>query len=148
MKLVKTIDEKHSEFVAQFAKNCNEIVPKLREEIDVLKMKLKSTKKNIDNYMDTKDSIRKKKQEVKTLLREERDYYLDNSKYVFNYFEQKKEISSGGGNTNVLHSFFKIKTKDPEKANPQSDKYNQSRKTYQAYWRNVTNDYINIQSTV
>lgn len=148
MKTVKTIDEKHSEFVAQFAKNYNETIPKLREEIEVLKTKLKASKKNIDNYMDTKDSIRKKQQDVRSLLKEERDYYLNNSKYVFNYFEQKKEISSGGGNTNVLHSFFKIKTKDPEKANPQSEKYNQSRKTYQAYWRNVTNDYVNIQDYI
>ena len=80
MKTVKTIDEKHSEFVAQFAKNYNEIIPKLREEIEVLKTKLKASKKNIDNYMDTKDSIRKKQQDVRSLLKEERDYYLNNSK--------------------------------------------------------------------
>jgi hypothetical protein len=32
--------------------------------------------------------------------------------------------------------------------NSNSDKYNQSRKTYQAYWRNVTNDYMNVQDYV
>jgi len=148
MKSVKTIDEKHSELVAQFTQNINETIPILREEIEVLKTTLKSKKNNIDEYMDTKDSIRLKQQEVRTLLKREKDYYLDNSKYIFNYFEQKKDISSGGGNINVLHSFFKIKTKDQESINPQSEKYNQSRKIYQAYWRNVTNDFVNIQDYI
>ena len=148
MKSAKTIDEKHSEFVVQFAKNQTELIPKLREEIDQLKEKLKVVKKNIDEYMDTKDLLLKKQKELKRLINDEKKYYLDNSRYIFEYFEQKKDISTGGGSTNVLHSFFKIKSTDPEKANPHSHQYNQSRKTYQAYWRNVTNDYINIQDYV
>ena len=148
MKSAKTIDEKHSEFVAQFAKNQIEIIPKLKEDIDQLKQKLKGVKKNIDDYMDTKDLLLKKQKELKGLMNDEKEYYLNNSKYIFEYFEQKKDISTGGGSTNVLHSFFKIKSVDPEKANPYSQQYNQSRKTYQAYWRNVTNDYINIQDYI
>jgi len=149
MKSAKTIDEKHSEIVAQFSKNRAEILPKLREDIESLKTKLKKVKKNIDEYMDTKDAICRKKKEIKSLVSQEKNYYLENSKYIFDYFEQKKEISSGGGgNVNVLHSFFKIKSKDPETANLHSTKYNQSRKTYQTYWRNVTNDYINIQDYI
>jgi hypothetical protein len=148
MKSAKTIDEKHSEFVAQFAKNQNEIIPKLKEDIEQLKQKLKGVKKNIDDYMDMKDLLLKKQRELKSLINDEKEYYLNNSKYIFEYFEQKKDISTGGGSTNVLHSFFKIKSVDPEKANPYSQQYNQSRKTYQAYWRNVTNDYINIQDYI
>ena len=149
MKSAKTIDEKHTEIVAQFSKNRTEILPKLREDIEALKSKLKTVKKNIDEYMDTKDAIARIKQQIRSLTLQEKNYYLDNSKYIFDYFEQKKEISSGGGgNVNVLHSFFKIKSKDPEKSNPLSLKYNQSRKTYQTYWRNVTNDYINIQDYI
>ena len=132
MKSAKTIDEKHSEFVAQFAKNYTELIPKLREDIDQLKKSLKGVKKNIDDYMDTKDLVQKKQKELKGLINDEKEYYLNNSKYIFEYFEQKKDISTGGGNTNVLHSFFKIKAVDPEKANPYSNQYNQSRKTYQA----------------
>jgi hypothetical protein len=148
MKSTKTIDEKHSEFVSKFIKNKLERVPKLRAEIINLNIELKTFKNNIDKYMDTKDNIRNKKQEITSLLREEKDYYLDNSKYIFNYFEQKKDISSGGGNTNVLHSFFKIKSIEQEVSNPLSERYNKSRKTYQNYWRNVTNDFINIQDYI
>ena len=150
MKSAKTIDEKHTEIVSQFAKNQTEIIPKLKEEIEQLKTQLKKVKKNIDEYMDTKDEISKKQNEIKVLNSQEKNYYLENSKYIFDYFEQKKGICSGGngGNVNVLHSFFKIKANDPEKTNPLSSKYNQSRKTYQAYWRNVTNDYVNIQDYI
>jgi predicted RNase H-like nuclease (RuvC/YqgF family) len=111
MKSAKTIDEKHTEIVSQFAKNQTEIIPKLKEEIEQLKTKLKKVKKNIDEYMDTKDAISKKQHEIKVLNSQEKNYYLENSKYIFDYFEQKKGICSGGngGNVNVLHSFFKIK---------------------------------------
>jgi hypothetical protein len=148
MKSVKTLDEKHSEMVFQFSKNRLEIVPKLREEINTLKINLKNNKKNIDEYMDTKDAIQKNQQKIKTLEAEEKKYYLENSKYIFDYFEQKKEISSGTtkANVNILHSFFKIKSTDPEKSDPQ--KYNKSKKIYQAYWRNVTNDYVNINDYI
>ena len=43
MKNIKTLDEKHSEMVAQFSKNREEILPKLEEEIEILKSKLKSS---------------------------------------------------------------------------------------------------------
>ena len=108
MKSAKTIDEKHSECVAQFAKNQTETIPKLKEDIEQLKNKLKGVKKNIDDYMDTKDLLHKKQKELRGLLNDEKEYYLNNSKYIFEYFEQKKDISTGGGSTNVLHSFFKI----------------------------------------
>ena len=52
MKNIKTLDEKHSEMVAQFSKNREEILPKLQGEIENLKSKLKKCKKNIDEYME------------------------------------------------------------------------------------------------
>ena len=151
MKNIKTLDEKHSEMVAKFSKNREEILPKLQEEIENLKIQLKKNKKNIDEHMDTKDAILKNKQKIRALKEDEKIYYLENSKYIFDYFEQKKEISSGGPsktNSNAVHCFFKIKSDDPTISDPNSTKYNQSRKTYQSYWRNVTNDYVNIHDYI
>jgi hypothetical protein len=75
MKSAKTIDEKHSEIVAQFSKNNGEVLPKLREEIESLKIKIKnSKKKNIDEYMEMKDAIQKKKIELRNLTNEEKKY--------------------------------------------------------------------------
>ena len=146
MKSSKTIDEKHTEFLTKFAKNKEEIMPYLKKEIENLQMKLKNTKKNIDEHMCIKDKIRDYKREIKKLESEEKQYYLENSKYIFSYFEQKKDISSGGGNTNVLNSFFKVRSPKEETIN--IDKYNQSKQVYQNYWKNVTNDYIDMQDYI
>ena len=152
MKNIKTIDEKHTEMLSTFDKNKNEVIPSLKEEIENLKIYLKKLKKplKIDEYMDTKDQIKHKQLLIKKLEGDEKQYYLNNSRYIFDYFEQKKDISSGSNkkNTNLLNSFFKITAKDVESANPNSMKYNHSRLTYQNYWKNVANDYINIQDYI
>jgi hypothetical protein len=151
MKISKTIDEKHTEMLSMFNKNNTEVIPMLKEEVENLKIHLRTLKKplKIDEYMDTKDKIKLKQQQIKSFENVEKQYFLDNSKYIFDYFEQKKEISSGSNkkNTNVLNSFFKI-VNNNEKINTNSLKYNQSRMTYQNYWKNVTNDYINIQDYI
>jgi len=146
MKSSKTIDEKHKEMISIFTKNNNEIIPSLRESIESLKLRLKNTKKNIDEHMNIKDEIKENKKKIKSLLAQEKRYYLDNSKYIFSYFEHKKDISIGGGNTNVLNSFFKIHTNDPNTSH--TEKYNQAKKIYQSYWKNVTNDYIDMQDYI
>ena len=50
--------------------------------------------------------------EIKIELRTHRtnvkQYYLNNSRYIFDYFENKKEISTGNNKTKILNSFFKI----------------------------------------
>jgi hypothetical protein len=151
MKNSKTIDEKHTEMLCLFKNNESTVIPNLKNEIENLKQKLRKLKSSqIDEYMETKDKIQQKKSQIKSLKSQEKEYFLENSKYIFDYFEQKKEISAGGGkqNVNVLNSFFKINAKTTESANPTSDKYNQSRKTYQSYWKNVSNDYINIQDYI
>jgi hypothetical protein len=97
--------------------------------------------------MSLKDRIQSTQKKIKSLLAEEKKYYLDNSRYIFAYFEQKKDISSGKAYKNVLNSFFKIQSKNNDSINV-VEKYNQSRQVYQSYWKNVSNDYINIQDYV
>ena len=75
MKNTKTLDEKHSEMVAQFSKNREEILPKLEKETELLKNKLKKGKKNIDDYMETKDAILKNKKKIRVLKEDEKKYY-------------------------------------------------------------------------
>jgi hypothetical protein len=82
------------------------------------------------------------------LKTEKKKYLLDNSKHIFDYFEQKKQISSGepSQNINVLHSFFKVRSKNPDREDP--DKYTQSKKLYQEYWKNVNNEFVNPQDYI
>tara|TARA_B100000927_G_scaffold288315_1_gene282714 strand:- start:554 stop:1687 length:1134 start_codon:yes stop_codon:yes gene_type:complete len=145
------IDEKHSEMLNKFEKIESEEIPKLYEEIDQLKNSLKWLKKNeIDKFMDIKDQIKDHKLKIKRLKSQKNDYLLENSKYVFQYFEQKKNISTGGGNqnTNVLNSFFKVKGTTAESSDISSQQYMNSKSLYQNYWKNVNNDILNIHDFV
>ena len=40
------------------------------------------------------------------MKKEEKEYFLNNSNYIFNYFEKKKDLSEGNSKKHVLHSFF------------------------------------------
>lgn len=151
MKSIQTIDEKHTEILNQFHENKEILIPKIKEEIEELKQRINRLHPHqIDDYMDIIDKIKYKKNEIKQQHSKEKQYHLENSKYIFDYFEQKKDISSGSNqkNNNILNSFFKIQSKNPNAANPVSEKYNQSRKTYQTYWKNVSNQLINLQDFV
>ena len=129
-----------------------EKIPFLIQEKERLKNHLKTLNDNqIDEFMESKDQIEKITKELRTLKSEKKKYLLENSKYIFNYFEHKKQISSGSTknqNASAVNSFFKIRSTDPERADVQNEKYNQSRTTYQNYWKNVKNDILNVQDFV
>jgi len=147
-----TIDEKHNELLEHFHKNETKKIPEIEEEIILLKEKIKCLEENqIEQYLDIRDKILSLRNELKLLKNEKKKYLLDNSKYIFQYFEQKQQISSGTvtkQNSNVVNSFFKIKASNPESENISAEKYNQSKKTYQNYWRNVNNEMANIQNFI
>jgi hypothetical protein len=147
-----TIDEKHNELLDYFHDIESMIIPKIETEIEGLKEKAKLLHETqIEQYLDIKDQILKLRSEIRVLKGEKKRYLLDNSKHIFHYFEQKQQISSGTmikQNSNVVNSFFKIKSVSPEAANPQSEKYAISKKAYQSYWRNVSNELPNIQQFV
>ena len=145
-----TIDEKHTEMLNQFQSNESVVIPQLYAEIEELKKKIKILKPNqIEEYMESRDKILQKRGAIKKIKSQKKQYLLENSNYIFNYFEQKKDISSGGGkqNVNVLNSFFKINPKQTDESNP-SMEHSQSKKAYQNYWKNVNNEIINIQDFI
>jgi len=160
-KIISSLDEKHTDMLNQFHEIETTIIPKIIQDIEQLKAQRRSlTKDQIDLYMDIRDQILAKKAEIRDLQSKKKRYLLDNSRYIFDYFEQKKHISAGGEsgnqNVNVLNSFFKIQTPHPNNrsigaSESQStkkidtEKYAQSKKFYQEYWRNVNNEFTNPQ---
>jgi hypothetical protein len=146
-----TLDEKHTEMLNQFHVIETETIPNLQIKKKELKTRMKSLPKNqIDAFMDLKDQIQNISQQIKTLKSLKKRYLLDNSRHIFDYFEQKKKVSSGdnGQNVNVLNSFFKIKAKNDEASTIAGPKYNQSKNTYHAYWKNINHSIFNIQDFV
>jgi hypothetical protein len=153
--IVNTIDEKHHELLEQFHDIEINQIPAIEKEIEDLKDAAKQLDKGqIEQFLDIRDRVFVLRSELKQLKGSKKKYLLDNSKYIFNYFEQKQQISSGivvPQNSNIVKSFFKIKTVTPENddaANIQSEKYATSKKAFQSYWRNVSNELPNIQQFV
>ena len=153
-----TIDLKHSEMLARFQNIECTTIPDLLNQKTNLRVQISTLRENqIDEYMDICDKIKQIKQQLRSLKREKTQYLLDNSKYVFHYFEQKQQISNTDNQVakpscNVINSFFKIKavpgTENSEAINPQSEKYSQSKKLYQKYWRNVNGEIGTIQDFI
>lgn len=104
---------------------------------------------NVDKYIDIYEQIVSKKAEIKKLKLKKKNYYLENAKCIFHYFEQKKNISTGGGNqnTDLLNNFFKIKTANNDEENvDNNEKYRVSKYIYQNYWKNVNGELLNMKN--
>jgi hypothetical protein len=148
---LNTIDQKHAEMLNHFHTLETETIPTLQKERENLMEMIKYLKDSeIDKYMEIKDRVLQLNKKIKAMKSEKKQYFLDNSRYIFDYFEEKKKISHGTNDQNkkVLNSFFKIKTVGSETDDIQNDKYNQSRKAYQTYWKNVNNEVINMGDLV
>jgi hypothetical protein len=91
------LDKKHSDFIEQFNKDSKITIPKLQQEITMLKQKKESV-----------DKITELNQQISKLQQKQIDYYLDNSKYIFGYFEEKQKISECKTPIKTLHKFFNL----------------------------------------
>ena len=91
-----TLDGKHKEMVSKFNEE-EEKLPKLLQEKFDLKQKLASKDLKIDQRLNLNDRLIKVREEIKEIKNARTKYYLDNGRYIFDYFERKKAITK---NTN------------------------------------------------
>jgi hypothetical protein len=145
-----TLDGKHREFINNFNKDEYDIIPKLKIERNELREKLKNNETtntmNIEQIMDCKDRIYEITEKINFLKHKKKDYFLDNSKFIFDYFENKKNISNVENNnvenkTKILDSFFKIKKDENHSTN---EKKNNN--IFQKYLTNIDESFIDINS--
>jgi hypothetical protein len=133
----KTIDEKHTDMLNQFHEIETTTIPKLKEEYRKWKHKFATLPENkVDARMEIQDKLKTIKSKIQKLKSQRNEYLLDNSKYIFHYFEDKKKISSGDNNqnANAVNSFFRIKATTEEASDPANTKYNQAKIYYQKYF--------------
>jgi len=135
-KSITTLDNRHKEMQLHFSNIKNIIIPNLLKEKKELTNILNnntntnsnncksgnnnssdsndqlqngsSTSLPIEKQLEIKDRISDIKSTLKVHKNNIKQYYLTNSKYIFDYFENKKEISTGNTRTKLLNSFFKI----------------------------------------
>jgi hypothetical protein len=144
-----TLDNTHKDFLQEFAKDFHDKIPKLKTEKSKLKIKLE-TAKTIEEKMDIADKIVLLTKEISELQIKKKEYFLDNSKYIFDYFENKKNISSNNNTTEttsknvIVNNFFKIK----DNINV-AEENNMNNNIVQKYLSNVNDDaFLNINSYV
>lgn len=111
-KYTSTLDIKHKEFVDEFEYNETYLIPEMKRQRHLLRQKMVQREKHkhkhnhhhdgnhasvIDMLLatdDLQDQIDQLTRDIRDLKAKKRNYYLDNSKYIFGYFENKKNINN------------------------------------------------------
>ena len=152
-KYTTTLDGKHNDFVNEFEHDECETIPKLKAEKRELKQKLE-TKPSLEEAMDMRDRIQEINETIKELINKKNNYFLDNSKFIFEYFENKKNINKVNEETNkintsknqMLFDFFKVKQNDSN--NEANATENKNKNLVQKYLSNIDETFIDINSFV
>lgn len=150
-----TLDKNHENKLNEFAKNENTIIPKLTNEKKKLKQDLKKKKIGFDDKMNIIDRINEINKTIKSLKGERKEYYLNNSTYIFTYFEDKKRISTDITNNNkntTINQFFNIKSKtqsEEEVVDKECTVKSKLKDKYiEKYFNNINNSIFDINSYV
>jgi hypothetical protein len=144
-----TLDGTHREFMNEFNRDEVINIPQLKTERKKWKEKLQNTE-NIEEILECQDKIDNINKSIKALNQKKKDYFLDNSSYIFDYFENKKNIGEtnannapqvAGNKMKMIDAFFKIKT------NVDSNVIeNNNNNIFQKYLSNIDESFLDINS--
>ena len=137
-----TLDGKHKEIMSCFEEDDNENIPNLQQQKADLIKNLNEKSHTVEERLNLQDKIKEINSKIKDLKSKKKEYLLDNSKHIFDYFENKKNISKiEGANTSknkMVDNFFKISGKVEKETNNIVNKY----------LSNVDESFININSYI
>jgi len=141
-----TLDSKHNEFVEAFDKDEQEKIPALQQEKIELYSKLNNDKMILEEQLRIKDRIGEINEEIKQLRVRKKNYYLSNSKHVFDYFESKKNISNMDASTSSsknskIGNFFKLHIDTEYETN-------NSNNIVKTYLSGIDHNFIDVNSFV
>ena len=147
-KSIVTLDNRHKEMQLHFSNVTNIIIPNLLKEkkelTTILNDEEEIKKIPIEKQLELKDRLNDVKNTLKTHKNNIKQYYLSNSKYIFDYFENKKEISKGTNKTKILNSFFKIND-SADRTNELASKNDNNVKKFLS---NIDQSFINVNDFV
>ena len=150
-KYTSSLDSKHKEFVNEFMKDEFDTIPRIKEERYMLNKQLElENKLTIEQIMEIKDRIKDINETIKELKHKKNNYFLNNSKYIFEYFENKKNINNIEETNKVvtsknqlLFNIFKIK---PEKDKNVDE--NKNKTVVQKYLTNIDESFLDMNAFV
>jgi hypothetical protein len=147
-----TLDNKHKEFINEFAKDENNRIPMLENEKKQLKNQLNNQEITIESKLELIDKLKEINSKIKELKNKKKDYFLDNSKYIFEYFENKKNISNeepsdcnkkNNNKNKILNQFFKI-----NEPSAQENKHEIGNNIVQKYLSNIDDTFLDMNSYI
>jgi hypothetical protein len=161
-----TLDNKHTEMLDKFKINEEVLIPKYKSEISKLekslnnfKNKNKNKKKNQNENQKiefTENKIKEIKNNIYKLEKEKKEYFLNNSKYIFDYFEDKKNITNTSGennnksivNNNKINQFFYLNENNDNNSNLYTNNTILDNKSnyIDKYFYNINNSLINYEN--
>jgi hypothetical protein len=151
-----TLDGKHKEFLNEFNKDDFDTIPKLKEERYSLKKQLEiENNLLIEQKMEIKDRIKEINETIKELKNKKTNYFLNNSKYIFEYFENKKNINNIDpdrdnkiitSKNQLLFNIFKVKQEESDKDKNITE--NKNKNIVQKYLSNIDESFIDMNSFI
>ena len=150
-KYTSSLDSKHKEFVNEFIKDEFDTIPRIKEERYMLNKQLElDNKLTIEQIMEIKDRIKDINETIKELKHKKNNYFLNNSKYIFEYFENKKNINNIEETNKVvtsknqlLFNIFKIKQETDKNIDE-----NKNKNLVQKYLSNIDESFLDMNSFV
>ena len=150
-KSATTLDGKHTQMLKIFENNENVIIPSIEKEIENLKQRLEKNNQN-DNItnkeqLSNKDiksinlRIKNLEKKIIKIKNEKNEYFLQNASYIFDYFEQKKNLEDGQSKTTKLNAFFNLAPKTQKPLELCTD-------AVKKYLRNIDENFLDIDEFV
>ena len=142
-----TLDGKHQEIVDEFNTDLQVNIPHYKEEKSKLINKLKNKSLTLEEKLELKDEIKIITNKIKDIHKKQKNYYLENSKHIFDYFEEKQNIATdneivSSNKNNIVNNFFNIKSMD----NNKQDTFHEN--NIQKYLCNVDDSFLNMKNYV
>jgi hypothetical protein len=101
-------------------------------------------KTTIDECLELRDRIKEITATIKKHQQDYKNYYLNNSEYIFEYFETKKTITNGGSmKTKSLNAFFNL----PE-AKKTEELFKNQHNNVEKYMASIDQNYMDVSKYV
>lgn len=159
-KKVMTLDSMHRELQTEFKMIEEEVLPALIKEKNKIMEILhhnkhmehgdtdnngngKEHKLDISKEIELKDRLYDIKNDISKYKLRIKDYYLNNSRFIFDYFENKKEITNGTNRTKILNSFYRLNDSMNESELNRANENN-----VQKFFSNLDQTYINVNDYI
>jgi hypothetical protein len=120
-------------------------MPNIKAEKKELKNILQTQALTIDKRLEITDKIEELRIKLNKLKNKKKDYFLNNGSYIFDYFENKKQISDGSSKKTLLDDFFNIKSSNSEEVKQMEKNTNSD---VQIYLQGIDDRFLDVSNFI